>query len=182
MVKEGRVGFPRRPNFGTDLSSQFSRVSRITLAQRVFSAYFLRGSDTVPFGLRTAVLVVTYLPEEAERCGPLGGVLPAIPISSLSYTTPPRAGPSQSAAHFDSATPILWVSPQNTHHVVDSRRERGESSLECAELAARYKRDVLVKFRQSTTFRRLWGLCAPARPPPLRISSTKVRHLSSAFV
>lgn len=83
MVKrgEGRVSSATKLRNRLLLSVPPTAASR-QLQQVVFVArYFLRGSDTVPFGLRTAVPVVTYLPEEAERCGPLGVDLPAIPIS-----------------------------------------------------------------------------------------------------
>ena len=41
---------------------------------------YLRGSETVVRGLRTAVRVVTYRPEIADRCGPLGALRFAIVI------------------------------------------------------------------------------------------------------
>lgn len=88
MVKEGRVGFPRRQTLEPTSPLSCLDGGRITLAQFECAPHFLRGSDTVPFGLRTAVLVVTYFPEEAERCGPLGGDLLAIPVSYTDITRP----------------------------------------------------------------------------------------------
>ena len=90
MVKRGEGRLPRLLHFGTDLSSQSSSAQpHIASSAKDAWAYLpLRGSDTVPLGLRTAVPVVTYFPVEAERCGPLGGDLPAIPFSNTDTTRP----------------------------------------------------------------------------------------------
>lgn len=72
---------PCRPNLGRPPLLLLSQIASRQSADHVAISYFrFGGSDTVPRGFRTAVPVVTYRPVEAERCGPLGGELPAIPV------------------------------------------------------------------------------------------------------
>lgn len=60
VVLEGGVD-PKFGDRGIDLSSPGAQISRIALAHlsRSKAHFFFGGSDTVPRGLRTAVLVVT---------------------------------------------------------------------------------------------------------------------------